>query len=31
MRNVGRNRVLIYKDSIRYIYKAGENAPQTML
>jgi small nuclear ribonucleoprotein (snRNP)-like protein len=26
----GRNRVLIYKDCIRYIYKAGENAPQTM-
>ena len=26
----GRTRVLIYKDSIRYIYKAGENAPQTM-
>jgi sRNA-binding regulator protein Hfq len=33
MRNVGhngRNRMLVYKDSIRYIYKAGENAPQTM-
>lgn len=34
LRNVGghngRNRVLVYKDSIRYIYKAGENAPQTM-
>lgn len=30
MRNVGRSRVLLYKDSIRYIYKAGENAPQTM-
>ena len=28
--NSGRGRVLIYKDSIRYIYKAGENAPQTM-
>lgn len=26
----GRTRVLIYKDGIRYIYKAGENAPQTM-
>ncbi len=26
----GRTRVLVYKDSIRYIYKAGENAPQTM-
>lgn len=26
----GRTRVLIYKDCIRYIYKAGENAPQTM-
>ena len=26
----GRTRTLIYKDSIRYIYKAGENAPQTM-
>jgi sRNA-binding regulator protein Hfq len=26
----GRNRVLVYKDCIRYIYKAGENAPQTM-
>ena len=26
----GRTRVLIYKDSIRYIYKAGDNAPQTM-
>ncbi len=26
-----RNRVLVYKDSIRYIYKAGENQPQTML
>ena len=25
-----RTRVLIYKDCIRYIYKAGENAPQTM-
>lgn len=34
LRNVGhgngRNRMLVYKDSIRYIYKAGENAPQTM-
>jgi len=34
LRNVGthtgRNRVLVYKDSIRYIYKVGENAPQTM-
>lgn len=38
LRNVGRgtqqngarNRVLVYKDSIRYIYKAGENLPQTM-
>lgn len=29
-RNAGRTRVLIYKDCIRYIYKAGENAPQTM-
>jgi sRNA-binding regulator protein Hfq len=28
--NAGRTRVLVYKDSIRYIYKAGENAPQTM-
>ena len=28
--SVGRHRVLVYKDSIRYIYKAGENAPQTM-
>lgn len=28
--NAGRNRVLIYKDCIRYIYKAEENAPQTM-
>lgn len=27
---VGRNRVLIYKDGIRYIYKAGENGQQTM-
>lgn len=26
----GRNRVLIYKDGIRYIYKAGEDTPQTM-
>lgn len=26
----GRGRVLVYKDSIRYIYKVGENAPQTM-
>lgn len=26
----GRTRVLVYKDSIRYIYKAEENAPQTM-
>ncbi len=26
----GRARVLVYKDCIRYIYKAGENAPQTM-
>lgn len=25
-----RTRMLIYKDSIRYIYKATENAPQTM-
>jgi sRNA-binding regulator protein Hfq len=38
LRNVGRSglqsgsrtRVLVYKDSIRYIYKAGENLPQTM-
>jgi sRNA-binding regulator protein Hfq len=38
LRNVGhggmqtgaRTRVLVYKDSIRYIYKAGENLPQTM-
>jgi sRNA-binding regulator protein Hfq len=38
LRNVGRGgsqtgartRVLVYKDSIRYIYKAGENLPQTM-
>ena len=30
-RGTGRNRMLLYKDSIRYIYKAGENAPQTML
>ncbi|MEO6966553.1 MAG: RNA chaperone Hfq [Acidobacteriaceae bacterium] len=38
LRNVGRGtrqngvrtRVLVYKDSIRYIYKAGENRPQTM-
>ncbi len=29
--NGGRTRVLIYKDSIRYIYKAEENAPQIML
>lgn len=28
--STGRTRVLVYKDSIRYIYKAGENAPQTM-
>ncbi len=28
--SAGRTRVLVYKDSIRYIYKAGENAPQTM-
>ncbi len=28
--SIGRHRVLVYKDSIRYIYKAGENAPQTM-
>jgi sRNA-binding regulator protein Hfq len=27
---VGRHRVLVYKDSIRYIYKAEDNAPQTM-
>jgi sRNA-binding regulator protein Hfq len=26
----GRTRVLVYKDSIRYIYKAGENVTQTM-
>lgn len=25
-----RTRMLIYKDGIRYIYKAGDNAPQTM-
>lgn len=25
-----RTRMLIYKSSIRYIYKAGENTPQTM-
>ncbi|MHB8303156.1 MAG: RNA chaperone Hfq [Acidobacteriaceae bacterium] len=34
LRNVGpmngRNRVLVYKDSVRYIYKAGENSPRTM-
>lgn len=38
LRNVGRGsgqngtrtRVLIYKDSIRYIYKSEENLPQTM-
>ena len=38
LRNVGRGtrqngsrtRVLVYKDSIRYIYKTGENLPQTM-
>ena len=38
LRNVGRGglqhgartRVLVYKDGIRYIYKAGENIPQTM-
>lgn len=29
-RNAGCTRALIYKDSIRYIYKAGENTPQTM-
>lgn len=28
--SVGRHRVLIYKDGIRYIYKAGENGQQTM-
>ena len=28
--NGARNRMLVYKDCIRYIYKAGENAPQTM-
>ncbi len=28
--SAGRTRVLVYKDSIRYIFKAGENAPQTM-
>ena len=28
--STSRTRVLIYKDCIRYIYKAGENAPQTM-
>ncbi len=28
--SASRTRVLVYKDSIRYIYKAGENAPQTM-
>lgn len=27
---VGRHRVLVYKDSIRYIYKAEDGAPQTM-
>lgn len=26
----GRHRVLVYKDSIRYIYKAEDTAPQTM-
>ncbi|MGH9618045.1 MAG: hypothetical protein ACRD28_15015 [Acidobacteriaceae bacterium] len=38
LRNVGhsglqtgaRTRVLVYKDGIRYIYKAAENLPQTM-
>jgi sRNA-binding regulator protein Hfq len=30
LRNGARTRVLVYKDSIRYIYKAGENIPQTM-
>jgi sRNA-binding regulator protein Hfq len=38
LRNVGRGglqsgartRVLVYKDGVRYIYKAGENLPQTM-
>lgn len=28
--SAGRTRVLVYKDCIRYIYKAGENTPQTM-
>lgn len=31
LQNGARTRVLVYKDSIRYIYKAGENIPQTML
>ncbi|MHB2007830.1 MAG: hypothetical protein ACYCOX_07260 [Acidobacteriaceae bacterium] len=30
LRNGAHSRVLVYKDSIRYIYKAGENPPQTM-
>lgn len=30
LQNSARTRVLVYKDSIRYIYKAGENIPQTM-
>ncbi len=30
LQNGARTRVLVYKDSIRYIYKAGENLPQTM-
>lgn len=28
--SASRTRMLVYKDCIRYIYKAGENAPQTM-
>lgn len=28
--NATRSRVLVYKDAIRYIYKAGENLPHTM-
>lgn len=30
LQNGARTRVLVYKDSIRYIYKAAENLPQTM-
>ena len=30
MQNGARTRVLVYKDGVRYIYKAGENLPQTM-